>query len=398
VKLAAIRADLLQVGTPIPFDVFDSTGRLLLRRGHVVESQQQLERLVKSGRYDPDSADAATHRAAGGAPRVVHEFSRLPSQIARNRVSIFDRLTDAAHALEDAISLQAPAPEYESRVRAAAASVRASCTLDSDAALAYVMIGGVPRYSLRHTINVAVLSSLLLTRLNHDPAKAESTIAAALTMNLSILDLQDTLVRQQEPLTSEQRSALRLHAAESAKVLRSHAIQDTTWLSAVEQHHEARDGSGYPAGLKEPDILREAQIVSVADRYCSLVSQRTYRPALSPRRAIKELHERAGGAIEPGLIGALIATVGLFPPGAYVRLANGETAIVVRRLLDPKHPVVYALHQDTTAPYETPKKRLTASHRDYEIASDVKPDAVRVKIVTDQLWPPSATGEAAGSA
>ncbi|HEY4039969.1 MAG TPA: HD domain-containing phosphohydrolase [Burkholderiaceae bacterium] len=393
-KLAAIRADLLQVGTAIPFDVYNSTGRLLLRRGHVVESEQQLERLVQSGRYDPDSADGASQRAAAAAPRVVQEFSRLPSQTARNRVSIFDRLTDAAHALEDAFSLRAPAPEYEGMVRSAAAGVRESCTLDSDAALAHILIAGVPHYSLRHTINVAVLTSLLLSRLNHDPAKAESTIAAALTMNLSIFDLQDTLVRQQEPLASEQRSALRLHAAESAKVLRSHSIQDPTWLNAVEQHHEARDGSGYPAGLKGPDICREAQIVSVADRYCSLVSQRTYRPALSPRRAIKELHERAGNAIEPGLIGALIATVGLFPPGAYVRLANGETAIVVRRLLDPKHPVVYALHQDTTAPYETPKKRLTASHRDYEITSDVKPEAVRVKIVPDQLWPPSAVGEA----
>jgi HD-GYP domain-containing protein (c-di-GMP phosphodiesterase class II) len=392
-KLAPIRADLLQVGAPIPFDVYNSTGRLLLRRGHVLENEQQLERLVQGGRYDPDGTHVTSQRAAGGPGRVVQQFSRLPSQLARNRVSIFDRLTDATHALEDALSLPAPAAEYEGLVRSVAASIRESCALDAEAALAHIMIAAVHRYSLRHTSNVAILTSLLLSRLNHDAANSESTVAAALTMNLSILDLQDTLVRQQEPLTSEQRTALRLHAAESAKVLRSHAIQDPTWLNAVEQHHEARDGSGYPAGLKEAAISREAQIVSVADRYCSLVSQRTYRPALSARRAIKELHERAGGAIEPGLIGALIATVGLFPPGAYVRLANGETAIVVRRLLDPKHPVVYALHQDTTAPYESPKKRLTASHRDYEIVSDVKPEAVRVKIVPDQLWPPTAVGE-----
>jgi HD-GYP domain-containing protein (c-di-GMP phosphodiesterase class II) len=365
-----------------------------LRRGHVVESEQQLERLIQSGRYDPESSDAAAQRGAARSGRVVQEFSRLPSQLARSRVSIFERLTDVSHALEDVLLLQPPAPDFEATLRLAAASVRESCSLDSDAALAHIMISGEHRYSLRHSTNVAILTSLLLARVNHEAEKAVPTIAAALTMNLSIFDLQDTLVRQQDPLTPEQRTALRLHAAESAKLLRSYAIQDPVWLHAVEQHHEARDGSGYPVGLKEPAISREAQIVSVADRYCSLVSQRTYRPALSPRRAIKELHERAGSAIEPGLIAALIATVGLFPPGAYVRLANGETAIVVRRLLDPRHPVVYALHQDTTAPYESPKKRLTASHRDFEIASDVKPEAVRVKIEPDQLWPPSAVGEA----
>ncbi len=123
------------------------------------------------------------------------------------------------------------------------------------------------------------------------------------------------------------------------------------------------------------------------------MSQRAYRPALSPRQAIKELNEHAAKAIEPALIGALIASVGLFPPGAYVRLANGETAIVVRRLLDPKHPVVYALHQDTIAPYETPRKRLTGSQRDYEIVADVKPETVRVKIDPAVLWPPSAVGD-----
>jgi HD-GYP domain-containing protein (c-di-GMP phosphodiesterase class II) len=392
-QLARIRADLLRVGTPVPFDIYNSTGRLLLRRGHVVESDQQLERLAASGRYDPVGIDTQVVRAAP-TDRVVSEFSRLPSQLARTRVSIFDRLTDAVHALEDVRSLEAPAPQFEPAVRQAVAMIRECCSLDSDAALAHILLSELPRYSLRHAINVSVLSSLLLARLRHDPAGGESAIAAALTMNLSIFDLQDTLVRQQDPLTTEQRDALQLHPSQSAKALRDHGVQDAIWVQAVEQHHEARDGSGYPAGVKEPAICREAQIVSLADRYCVLVSQRAYRPALSPRRAIKELHERAGGAIDPGLIAALIATVGLFPPGACVRLANGETAVVVRRLLDPKHPVVYALHQDTTAPYETPRKRLTASHRDYEITADVKPEAVRVKIDPEALWPPTAVSDA----
>jgi HD-GYP domain-containing protein (c-di-GMP phosphodiesterase class II) len=392
-KLARIRADSLQVGTPVPFDIYNSAGRLLLRRGHAVESESQLERLRQTGLYDPHKADV-TARAGTEAGRVVQEFGRLPSQLARNRVSIFDRLIDAAHSLDDVRSLPPPAPAFEAGIRAAAASIRECCALDRDAALAQIMIGEGLGYSLRHTTNVAILVSLLLSRLQHDPARAESAIAAALTMNFAIFDLQDTLYRQQEPLTTEQRSALGLHPAESAKTLRGHGIEDPVWLQGVEQHHEARDGSGYPAGLKEPAICREAQIVSLADRYCVLVSHRAYRPALSPRQAIKELHERAASAIEPGLIGALIAAVGLFPPGAYVRLANGETAIVVRRLLDPKHPTVYALHQDTTPPYETPKKRLTGSHRDFEIVADVKPAAVRVKIEPDKLWPPSTVGDA----
>lgn len=395
-SMARIRADLLQVGVPVPFDIYNSTGRLLLRRGHPVESDLQLERLLQSGLYDPTSADALGARAADRqAGRVIHEFGRLPSQSQRNRVSIFERLTDGAQALDGLYALEPPAVGFEAGIRAIAAAIRECCALDSDAALAHIMLSESLKYSSRHSTNVAILTALLLSRTHHDADRAESAVAAALTMNLSMLDLQDTLYRQQEPLTTEQRAALTLHPGESVKALRSLGIKDPVWLQAVEQHHEARDGSGYPGGLKDAAICREAQIVSLADRYCVMVTQRAYRTALSPRSAIKDLHQRAASAIDPALVGTLIAAVGLFPPGAYVRLANGETAIVVRRLIDPKHPVVYALHQDTTAPYETPKKRLTGSHRDYEIVADVKPEAVRAKIDSETLWPPSATGDPA---
>jgi HD-GYP domain-containing protein (c-di-GMP phosphodiesterase class II) len=395
-SMARIRGGLLQVGAPVPFDVYNASGRLLLRRGHSVESEQQLDRLLESGLYDPASAQAHSAHARGPS-RVVHEFAHLPSQSLRNRVSVFERLADAARDLDGLSSLEPTAPGFEAGIRSIAATVRESCALDSDAALAHVLLFEASRYSLRHSLNAALLTALLLGRLHHDADRTDSAVGAALTMNLSIFGLQDTLHRQQEPLTSEQRLALRLHPGESVKALRSFGVQDPVWLQVVEHHHEARDGSGYPAGLKDPAICREAQVVSLVDRYCSMVSQRAYRAALSPRNAIKDLHQRAASAIDPALVGALISALGLFPPGAYVRLANGETAIVVRRLIDPKHPVAYALHQGTTAPYETPKKRLTASHRDYEIVADVKPEAVRVKVDPEVLWPPTATGEAASA-
>lgn len=359
----------------------------------MVDSELQLERLVKTGLYDTAAEEAFPFRQRGQAGRVIQEFDRLPSQLARNRISIFEHLTGVAHALDDLLSLRMPAEGFEAGIRSAVATVRECCTLDLDAALAQILLSESLRYAVRHPTNTAILASILLARLHHDPDKSASAIAAALTMNITMMTLQDELYRQPEPVTSEQRETLRLHPGEGAKLLRKLGVTDPLWLQTVEQHHEARDGSGYPAGLREPAICREAQVVSLADRYCGLVSQRNYRIAFSPRRAIKEMHERSAAAIDPGLIGTLIAAVGLFPPGAFVRLANGETAIVVRRLIDPKHPVVYALHQDTTTPYTSPKKRMTASHRDFEIVADVKPESVQVKIDPEILWPPSAAGE-----
>jgi len=396
-KKERIQADLLAVGDTVPCDIYTAQGRLLLRRGHVVESESQLERLISIGLYDPAALDEGGFPRAGGQGRVMHEFSRLPSQTVRDRVSIFARLTGVAGDLEALLSATPAGTDIGAAVRSAAAIVKECCALDSDAALAQILLSEGIRYPLRQPVNAAVLSAILFGRLHHDDAQVCSAIAAALTMNMSIVELQDTLVQQKDALSEPQREALRLHPDQSVQALRDRGIDDALWLQTVAQHHEARDGSGYPKGLTGQAICREAQIVSLADRYCSLVSARAYRPAFAPRQAIKELHGRAGKSIDAALIGTLISAIGIFPPGAYVKLSNGETAVVVHRLIDPKHPAVYALHQGTTAPYDPPRKRLTASHRDYEIVGDVRPEAVRVKIDPNLLWPPSATGETGGA-
>ena len=389
-----IRADFLAVGDTVPCDIYSTDGRLLLSRGHVVESDGQLERLVSSGLYDPAALDERGFVRAGRTARPVSEFSRLPSQLARDRVSIFGRLTQVAGQLDALFANAFSGTDFAEGMRSAASNVRECCVLDGDAALAQILLSDGLRYSIRHPTNVAVLTTILCNRLHHDEARSAAATGAALTMNMCFVALQETLAHQKEALTAEQRAEVRKHPHAAAQALRDRGIADPHWLQAVAQHHEARDGSGYPDGLKSESISREAQIVALADRYCALVSARAYRPAFSPRRAIKELHDRAGLAIDPALIGTLISAIGIFPPGAYVRLSNGETGVVVRRLHDPKHPVVYALHQDTTVPYDTPRKRLTASHRDFEIAADVRPEAVRVKIDPELLWPPSATGDA----
>jgi hypothetical protein len=170
--------------------------------------------------------------------------------------------------------------------------------------------------------------------------------------------------------------------------LRRLGVRDEWWIKTVLQHHESWDGSGYPGGLRAENIARTAQIVALADRYCALVSSRTYRKAMLPRLAIQELDMRIGRDIDKPLVAALVATMGIFPPGSLVRLRNGEGGIVVKRLLDPQHPVVYALQTGRGDPYEAPKKRLTSSRPEFAIVDDAAPHEILAPIDAEQLWPP----------
>ncbi len=76
---------------------------------------------------------------------------------------------------------------------------------------------------------------------------------------------------------------------------------------AVLQHHERLDGSGYPSGLSDKDILLEARILSVADVTEAMASHRPYRPALGLEKALEEISENSGTLYDPDVVKACLS-------------------------------------------------------------------------------------------
>jgi putative nucleotidyltransferase with HDIG domain/PAS domain S-box-containing protein len=79
---------------------------------------------------------------------------------------------------------------------------------------------------------------------------------------------------------------------------------DFPWpvLQAILQHHERLDGSGYPAGLTDKDIILEARILGVADVVESMISARSYRPAQGIDQALEEIHQKSGILYDPEVV------------------------------------------------------------------------------------------------
>jgi putative two-component system response regulator len=75
------------------------------------------------------------------------------------------------------------------------------------------------------------------------------------------------------------------------------------------QHHERLDGSGYPQGLKNGQIMMQARILSVADVFETIASHRPYRPSLGLQRAIDELNINKGVQFDPQVVDAIIKLV-----------------------------------------------------------------------------------------
>jgi two-component system, response regulator RpfG len=117
-----------------------------------------------------------------------------------------------------------------------------------------------------------------------------------------------SVLKKTSPLTRTERGLLEHHAV-AGYVLLSYYYRDCNHLAAriARDHHERKDGSGYPRGMLLEDQLVE--IVAVADIYDALISPRPYRPkSYENRAALEELTAMADrGALNPHVVKALIA-------------------------------------------------------------------------------------------
>jgi HD-GYP domain-containing protein (c-di-GMP phosphodiesterase class II) len=70
----------------------------------------------------------------------------------------------------------------------------------------------------------------------------------------------------------------------------------------IYQHHERWDGSGYPQGLSDDEILLEARILAVADVVEAMASHRPYRPSLGIEKALEEISKNKGTLYDPAAV------------------------------------------------------------------------------------------------
>jgi HD-GYP domain-containing protein (c-di-GMP phosphodiesterase class II) len=210
-----------------------------------------------------------------------------------------------------------------------------------------------------------------------------STVCAALTMNISMLRLQDSLHRQSGRLTDAQRQVVETHPAESEALLRRRGVDDEVWLQAVRCHHEASDGRAPDA---TGDLSVAAELVSVADVYCARISDRTYRPGLRPSAVLKALFTTEDTKkVRSGLVGQFIKALGVFPPGTPVLLQNGEIAVVIGRGGKPMTPMVCAVLDANGMPRLSPAKRDTGQSQ-FAVSKVLEWSALGKRPTMESLW------------
>lgn len=231
-------------------------------------------------------------------------------------------------------------------------------------------------YSASHALVCAVLAHQIAVDLDLAQNERDSMVHAALTMNIAMTALQDQLAGQLEKPSPNQQEAILAHPGKGEQMLRDLGITDKLWLDIVGHHHEEITNGSALGAL--PAVTRLARIVRTVDRYGAMISPRKSRAGRSATDSVRSvIHDSDEHSDEIGH--ALVRAVGLCPPGTYVRLDNGEVAVVMRRSGKPNHPHVAIVLNETGELVGQPRLHRTA-HGSPQISSALAAAMVRVRL------------------
>jgi putative nucleotidyltransferase with HDIG domain len=171
------------------------------------------------------------------------------------------------------------------------------------------------QWTERHSERVADLAVSMAKHVGLDEKSQLLLRRAALVHDIGKLRLPRALLDRAGELSDAESRAIQSHTILGAEMLLSiPAFRDV--MPLVQQHHELLDGSGYPNGLKAEKISPVVRILTVADVYDALVSDRPYREGLTPEGALGILRRGAGIKFDERVVGALAEIVQTSSGGA----------------------------------------------------------------------------------
>jgi len=163
-------------------------------------------------------------------------------------------------------------------------------------------------YTLGHSTRVAQLSMQLAGEIGLDKEKLEELEIACLFHDVGKIRIPDAILHKRGTLDLPERQEMMRHTEYGTEILEK-APSLHKFIPAVRHHHEWHDGSGYPDGLSGDKIPLPASIISLADAFDAMTSNRPYRRAMTKDEALRQISELSGKQFNPDLVQSFLAMI-----------------------------------------------------------------------------------------
>ncbi len=298
-RLAAVGIERLEIertATKEQFGRFlDDAWRLLQGQGDDTAVARQFAE--QSIRWGVLSVRGVQRRGEDG-DRLVD--APTPIMVLDEEISTIGWLHDTVREGADV-----PLREAETVVRSLALAMRAEQRMF----LPLLELRRFDEYTTTHACNVAVLAMGLAERLQLSREQVRDVGVAGLLHDIGKVKIPIEILTKPGKLTDEERAVMQRHPVDGARLVLEQ--QRGLGLAAVVayEHHVCLDGGGYPSFKFARDCHYASRIVHVCDIYDALCTNRPYRGAWEPERALGYLGERSGAEVEPHIVQTFAAMI-----------------------------------------------------------------------------------------
>lgn len=207
-------------------------------------------------------------------------------------------------------------------------------------------------YTFYHSLNVAVLSIIIGIECGLNKIELYELGLGALLHDVGKVFVDKDILNKNNKLTDVEMEKMKRHSEFGYEYLKDKFQLPPKSYVGVLQHHERWDGLGYPSGKKGDKISLFGRIISIADVYDALTSDRPYRKAMPTHEAMEYLMGGGGTLFDPELVSIFTKKVAPYPMGTLVKLSDGRLGAVVKNYEDCcVRPVIKIINPDRTCVY-----------------------------------------------
>ena len=257
-------------------------------------------------------------------------------------------------------------------------------TQDRTSLMALTTLKKYDNYTFTHMVNVSALAMAQVKALNIDGTLLREFGFAALMHDIGKVNTPLEILNKPDKLTNEEFEIMKRHVVDGAHILRRTPDMPALAPIVAFEHHLRQDLSGYPENIGSRKLNLCTMIVSIADVFDALRSNRPYRQGLATVRIRSIMGEQGNPAFNQVLLKRFVNLMGLFPIGTLVRLNTEELAVVTaEHPTDPFRPQVKILMDKAGETIEAPVLANTWERDDrggypYAVIEAIDPESVTV--------------------
>ena len=192
-----------------------------------------------------------------------------------------------------------------------------------------LMIRHTDDYTFEHSVNVAVLSGVIGKWMGLKGQNLRDLIFAGLMHDIGKSQVPPEILNKPGKLSADEMEIMKRHTIQGYYLLKEVPRTPLVIMWSVLQHHERMDGSGYPLHLRGSNIHEFARIISVADVYDAMTSDRVYRRRTTPYHVVEALFRQMFNVLDPVVCSKFLYHVKDFMTGNVVMLSDGRQAEII---------------------------------------------------------------------